>query len=167
MFVTHSILSLVVAGMVGGVNVPSDATRLKGKIRPAEPVPAPVVCEIKTTDIKENPVWKTSFVVSTTRTVYMAVDFASSRGHRQLTVFVNMPGNMPYQRFDVSFAVGVTPASGEQVAVQVSKGVYRVWVSMPVAGTMIERYNLRGVWDASAHLDGAASPNSSIAFTLL
>jgi hypothetical protein len=41
-----------------------------------------------------------------------------------------------------------------------------VWVSIPVAGTTIEQYNLVGAWSATMVMDGAASPAASASFSL-
>jgi hypothetical protein len=79
---------------------------------------------------------------------------------------VNLPGGSAYQRFDVNFATDVTAGAAEQQTEKTSTGC-RVWVSMPVAGTTIQQYNLTGPWSASFYLDGSGAANASAGFSLM
>lgn len=122
---------------------------------------------LKTTDARSaSPVWKTSFPIYSTYDVFFALEITGSlSGHHTETVFVNMPGGSTYQRFDVAFATDVAANPGEQQAEKTATG-WRVWVSMPVAGTMIDSMGLAGTWSATAYLDGASTANASAQFEL-
>ena len=52
------------------------------------------------------------------------------------------------------------------LAEKTSSGSYRVWVQLPVAGTLIEQYGLKGPWAAETYVDGASVANAQAGFTL-
>ncbi|MFZ5471631.1 MAG: hypothetical protein ACOZIN_19570 [Myxococcota bacterium] len=112
------------------------------------------------------PTWQSSFPINSTYDVHFAFEVPSSvKGHHVATVFVFMPNLSTYQRFDLPFATDVAASSGEQQAQKLSTG-YRVWASMPVAGTIIEQYSLTGDWRADAYLDGASTVAAKASFSL-
>lgn len=111
--------------------------------------------------------WASSFSIGSTDAVNIAVDVPSSlTGHHQATVEVQAPGAYTFENFQVYFATDVGAGTGEQQAEALSTGGYRIWVSLPVAGTAIDNYGLIGQWAAEAYIDGASSPNASASFTL-
>jgi hypothetical protein len=113
-----------------------------------------------------SPVYGSSFAMGSTYDVFFATEISGAlAGHHTQTVYVKMPGDSLYQRFDVKFATDVKAGNGEQQAEKTASG-YRVWVSMPVAGTMIEMYGISGVWSAQVHIDGASAASSATTFTL-
>lgn len=130
---------------------------------------ATVTYGLATTDRHDagvSPTWSTSFGVRTTAAVYVATVVSGTlKGHHTQSVFVVAPNGSSYQRFDVRFATDVTAGPGEQQAEQTSTG-WLVWVSLPVAGTLIEQYNLVGTWNAQTFVDASATPNAQGAFQL-
>jgi hypothetical protein len=123
---------------------------------------------LQTTDARFEgiaPTWKSDFAIYSTYEVMFATEITGSlSGHHTQTVFVSMPGGGAYQRFDVSFATDVAAGLDEQQAEKTETG-WRVWISMPVAGTMIEQYSLTGPWTAEVYVDGAAKAN--VTFNLM
>lgn len=118
-----------------------------------------------TAQASTKPRWQSSFVISSTYTVYLAFELPrSASGHHQLTLFVTMPDGGLYQRFDIAFATDGAE-SFEQLAQKTTTG-YRVWAQLPVAGTMIDQYDIAGAWRADAYLDGAAEPSAVTSFVL-
>lgn len=124
---------------------------------------------LKTTDAYvagAAPGWKSSFPIYSTYDVYFATEIPGPMaGHHTLTVFVMMPGGSAYQRFDVPFATDLVANPGEQQAEATSTG-WRVVVSMPVAGTMIQQANLAGAWSAEVWIDSASAANARTSFNL-
>jgi hypothetical protein len=107
------------------------------------------------------PSFKTSFVINSTYEVLFATEIVGTlSGRHTQTLFVSMPGGSAYQRFDVAFVTDVAPALGEQQAEKTATG-WRVWVSLPVAGTIIEQYALTGGWTAQVNVDGILKSTSS------
>jgi hypothetical protein len=105
----------------------------------------------------------TSFSINDTNTLFFAFDMPSTKSGSHVARFeIYMPSGSPYQVFDVAFAAGTAPAAGETSADVISGG-YRVWASMPVAGTMIQQMNLSGTWSAKIFLDGVQVASSSYA----
>ena len=107
----------------------------------------------------------TSYAINNTNTLWFATDLSGVTGHHTESVNVSMPGGSSYQVIAVAFAAGVTPASGEVAAEKTSTG-YRVWAAMPVAGTIIQQYNLTGPWAATVALDSASSAAANTAFSM-
>ena len=106
--------------------------------------------------------WATSFPISSTRNLYFALDAQGlPNGHHTVAFEVRMPDGSAFARYDVAVAVGVAAGPGEQQA-QVVKGGVRVWLSMPVAGTIIDQYTIAGSWAANAGVDGSPA----VAFTV-
>jgi hypothetical protein len=129
------------------------------------PEPVPEVYALKLTDARHEglaPAWKSSFDIYSTYELMFATEVpASLTGKHTLTVFVKMPGEMDYQRFDVTFVTDGEAGAGEQKAELTATG-YRVWVGMPVAGTMIDQYALAGDWTADAHVDGVSKATAGL-----
>jgi hypothetical protein len=115
----------------------------------------------------EAPSFSDSFVIAETTDLHLALDVSASAvgGHNVATVFVDMPGGSAYQRFDVAFATNVVADPGELQAEPTATG-YRIWITLPVAGTWIEQYQLSGTWTAEAYVNNSTSANASLAFTL-
>ena len=112
------------------------------------------------------PVWATAFRIYSTYDVFFAIDLpASATGRHTVALEARMPNGMVYQRWEVVFATDNAAAPGELQAEVTSTG-WRVWVSLPVAGTMIQHSNLVGVWTSDAFLDGAPYAGATSKFTL-
>ncbi len=122
---------------------------------------------LRATDSRDlAPVWKTSFPISTTNTVFVAADVPDGTSCRHLSLQLTMPGGLPYQRFEVDFATDQPAAEGEQQAEAIAGG-YRVWIALPVAGTMIETSRLAGEWLAEVYGIGTIGPDAALAFDLI
>lgn len=150
----------------GGPDVSSDPGEELGAA--GQELRAPrLTWSLKATDASgASPVWKTSFPIASTYDVFLATEVQGTlSGHHRLTVYVNLPGGYAYQRFDVPFATDVAAAAGEQQAVRTSKG-WRVWVTLPVAGTMIQTSALTGTWTAESWVDSATAANAKASFQL-
>jgi hypothetical protein len=80
----------------------------------------------------------------------------AANSHSLLTEFW-MPGNSAYQQVQLA----ITPTSGDMIECG-----RRYWVSLAVAGTMIDTYSLYGVWSAGSFLDGATSPQAITSFDI-
>ena len=137
-----------------------------GKTSTTTTAPA-VTYALNTTDAYGTaPTFSSSFVINQTYDLFFAVDVNGAlAGHHSASVFVNLPGGSAYQRLDVAFATDVAAGAGEQQAEKTATG-YRVWVSMPVAGTVIEQYQLTGPWTASAFIDAGSTAAASASFSL-
>lgn len=106
----------------------------------------------------------TTFSVYSTYDVYFALDLPSSKKGSHLARYeVRSPNGLVYQVNEVQVAAGIAPSSG-QVSADIISGGYRVWSSLPVAGTMIQQLNMTGRWSVKAFLDGAQV--ASATFTL-
>jgi hypothetical protein len=168
LFVAASSLVLALACGVapeeGGVES-GEADGLKSQ---KTPVATTSTYALQTTDVKvTTPVFKSSYVVTSTYELFYAVDLPSSlKGRHSLSIFVNAAGGSSYQRMDVKFTTDIAAGIGEQKAEKLSNGAYRVWASMPVAGTMIEQYGLVGTWSAADHIDGDATAAATTTFQL-
>lgn len=113
-----------------------------------------------------SPVWGSTFVISSTTNLNLATDFSGlASGHHKASLFFYAPDTSLYQRNNVAFAVGVAPAAGEVSAQKTATG-YRIWTSLPVAGTNIDMYSMTGVWSGQTWIDAAASANAKLSFTL-
>lgn len=113
-----------------------------------------------------SPVWVSTFSASTTSNIYFATVITGTlSGHHTESVSVNLPGGSLYQNITVAFATDVAAGAGEVQAQKTSTG-YIVWAAMPVAGTIIQQYNLSGPWTDSVYVDGAPAANASGSFTV-
>lgn len=117
------------------------------------------------------PTWQTGFSIAQTYDVKVAVDVpASFAGHHTLQLFFTAPGPMQYQRVAVAFSAGVATADGETdgevIGAASAPSGYRVWVSLPVGGTMIDQYSMTGSWTADAWFDAEDSGRASTGFDL-
>jgi hypothetical protein len=113
-----------------------------------------------------NPIWKTSYPISSTYEVQLATEVTGTLpGHHLASVFVFTPGGASFIRYDVSFATDVAANAGEQQAERTATG-WRVWVSLPVAGTMISTSNLSGTWSAETWVDAATAASAKTTFGL-
>jgi hypothetical protein len=96
----------------------------------------------------------TSFSINATYTLFFAFDLPSTKSGAHLARYeIITPGGSPYQVFEVPFAAGQAAVGAEAQADLISGG-YRVWASMPVAGTFIQQGQLTGAWTAKVFLDG-------------
>lgn len=119
-----------------------------------------------TTDAQDPAVWKTSFPIYSTYTLYLATEITGTlTGHHLASVYLIAPGSTMYQRLDTAFATDVLAGPDEQQAVKTSTG-WRVWVSVPVAGTSIQQLNMAGTWTSEVWIDSAAVPNAKTSFVL-
>ena len=89
----------------------------------------------------------------------------SFSGHHTERVVLWMPSGAAYQALNVAFAADVPAAAGEQQAQPTSTG-WRVWTSIPVAGTTIEEFSITGRWSAGVYVDSSTAANASMTFTL-
>lgn len=124
---------------------------------------------LKTTDAHQSgvePVFNSSFPLASTSDIYLATEISGAlSGHHTQTVFLFTPAGYAYQRFDLAFATDVPAGAGEQQAEKTASG-YRVWVTLPVAGTMIQSSNLVGTWKSELYVDSASTPNARGSFGL-
>ncbi|MBI3182902.1 MAG: hypothetical protein HYZ28_12260 [Myxococcales bacterium] len=171
----HRMLSAVVAAAAAltlaacGPELQSDSPDgLKGNKSRSGSTSAPTYA-LRTTDehvAGVEPTWKTAYPIMSTYDVFFATEITGSlSGHHTETVFVFTPSGAAYQRYDVAFATDVPAGSGEQQAERTATG-WRVWVSMPVAGTMIQTSGLTGTWTGEVLIDSASTPNARTAFDL-
>jgi hypothetical protein len=163
-------LAVVLCGILVGCGAPLEEEQETDELKTSGKTTATTSAYVlKTTDARVvgvTPTFNTSYVIGSTANLYLATDLPSTvKGHHTLTLFVYMPGQSVYQRFDVSFSTDVTPYAGEQKAEKLSTG-YRVWVTLPVAGTIIEQYSLTGPWTGDVFLDMASVANAKTSFTL-
>lgn len=132
-----------------------DALKQKG--------PGSISMRVRTAD-SQSGAFGTTFSIDATYDVYFAFDLPSSKSGSHRAAFeVFMPGGLPYQRTELPFAAGQAAVSPEVQAELISGG-FRVWSSMPVAGTMIQQSALTGRWSVKVWLDGALVASST--FTL-
>lgn len=110
--------------------------------------------------------FSTSFSITGTNTLYFAAEISGScAGHHTASFQVNLPDGSTYQEINLSFATDTAADAAEQQAEKTDTG-YRVWVSIPVAGTSIEQFHFVGRWETNVTLDGAVSPNAAAVFNL-
>ncbi len=162
-----------------GLLAPSEANAAPAKVRDTtssssskktkKTVTAPLTYSVATASgyaPDADPTWASEFRIYSTYNVYFAIDLpASATGRHALALEARMPNGLVYQRWEVAFATDVAAAPGELQAEVTSTG-WRVWVSMPVAGTMIQHSNLAGTWTSDAFLDGASTPGATSRFVL-
>jgi|CXWL01.1.fsa_nt_gi hypothetical protein len=97
------------------------------------------------------------FKMSTTYDLYFAVDVTGlPAGTHHVDVELTAPGGIIYQSLPADFVVP-SSAAGKTT---------RVWVALPVAGTLIEQMQLIGKWKAAGFINYGGSANSSSTFTL-
>lgn len=107
----------------------------------------------------------TSFSIDATYDLFHAFDVPSTKaGSHVATYEIYMPSGMPYQRIEVPFAAGQA-AVGAEVQADLITGGYRVWASMPVAGTAIQQSAITGVWSVKVALDGVWVASSTYTLT--
>ena len=116
--------------------------------------------------------WKSSFLIESTPTVFIALDVNRSiSGHHTASIVVQTPQGLPYQRFDFTFTTAA-PVGSEAPAIE---GVlraehtptgYRLWVALPVANTLIQDLGLAGRWSSSVYVDHSIRPTASVSFAL-
>ena len=110
--------------------------------------------------------WSTSFPIFTTSAVYFAFDIKATSGHHTEKLYLYDERGMLYQEIQVAFAAGVTPYTNEQAGEALGGGVYRVWASLPVAGTAIDTGMMSGTWSGQAYLDSATKASATESFDL-
>ncbi len=122
------------------------------ELRAAKPAPATWTAQVSATST--NPVFVSSFQIATTYDVYVAFDTAGALAGQHIATYeFSSPNGAVYQRNQVTF----TPGTSTQ---------YRVWSSLPVAGTMIQQYAMTGSWTVKVFLDAEATPRATKVFTL-
>jgi hypothetical protein len=165
-----AILSLTLAGCGGELDTGEEENIVDQTSGPAlkamgsrQPKPAATSYLVQTTDARTSdatPTWKSSFPISSTYTIYFAADIVGVTGHHTATFDVSMPGGLAYQRINVPFAAGATAAAGEQSAEKLKTG-YRVWASIPVAGTLIDSSRLTGTWKIDLKVDSVSAVSTT------
>lgn len=142
--------------------------RLPPQVRRTQMSSAPTYA-LKTTDEVDPtlaPTWMSSFSIYSTYALYVATEITGNlSGHHLATVYLIAPNGFVYQSLDASFATDVAPGAGEQAAEQTATG-WRLWVSIPVAGTAIQQFSMSGTWQAEAWVDDASLPNAKGSFQL-
>jgi hypothetical protein len=137
-----------------------------GSSKKSQPPPAPTYTLRTSSAEGSSPVFATSFAIFSTGDVDFAFDIdGTCSGHHTGTLDVFMPSGFAYQAFNVPFATDVAAGADEYQAVRTASG-WRVWVSLPVAGTAIETSNIAGAWSAQMWLDAAQVPTASASFSL-
>jgi hypothetical protein len=115
---------------------------------------APAANTVRVSDSSTDPAFESQFSIANTYDVFFALDLTSKvRGAHTATYEVSAPSGAIYQVTNVAFTVSGT--SG-----------YRVWSSMPVAGTFIEQYSMSGTWKVKVFLDNGSTPTTTAAFVL-
>jgi hypothetical protein len=140
-------------------------TTKKGGSTPAPAAPSYQLLQTDMYAAGTTPTWRTAFPMSTLSVSFATEITGTLTGRHVVTVFVFAPGGQAYARYDIAFATDVVAYASEQQAERTATG-YRVWVTMPVAGTMITQYDLRGAWTASAYVDSASTATAGSGFTL-
>ena len=124
---------------------------------------------LRTTDAQSaTPEWKSAYSANGTYELYFALDITEDViGPHLYTLFIFMPGGLPYGYIQSTFtATECTSVFGGTCSVETTSGGIRVWTSMPVAGTMIQQFQLYGTWRADVHIDGSAGPTASTNFEI-
>jgi hypothetical protein len=146
--------------------VPASAAARTRNPRICPPPPPPVTSyTLRTTDAQSSdPDWKTSYAANDTYDVWFALDVSGPvAGSHTYSLFVFMPNGFAYEAFEVTYSA--TGCSITCSVDQTADGI-RVWISMPVAGTMIQQFQLYGVWTAEAWIDAATSPTAVTEFEI-
>jgi len=120
-------------------------------------------------------VWKNSFLIEATPTVFIALDVDRNvSGHHTASIVVHTPQGLPFQHFDFTFTLAA-PVGGDGGEAPAIKGVlraehtatgYRLWVALPVANTLIQDLGLAGRWSSSVYIDHSIRPTASASFSL-
>jgi hypothetical protein len=122
-----------------------------------------IAMRVRTSASQPGP-FATSFSINATYDLFFAFDFPSTKSGSHVAAFeVFTPGGALYQRTDVAFAAGQA-AVGNEVQADLISGGFRVWASMPLAGTMIQQSAMTGKWSTKVLLDGV--PVASSTYTL-
>lgn len=130
----------------------SSTAELKARA-PAKP-PAPAAWTVRVSATSTNPVFATSFAIATTYDLYLAFDIPVALAGQHVAAFeVLSPDGAVYQRTQVSFSSGTSTQ-------------YRVWSSMPVAGTWIQQFAMTGAWSVRVFLDAESVSRAAQTFVL-
>jgi hypothetical protein len=113
----------------------------------------PAAYAVQASDSATAPVFKTTFDIATTYDVFVAFDIPVTLAGQHVAVFeISSPSGI-YQRTEVPFSTGTATK-------------YRVWSSMPVAGTWIEQYAMTGAWTVKVFMDAETAPRATQTITL-
>ncbi len=116
--------------------------------------PAAAVWQVQVSATSTNPIFKTSFVIATTYDLFMAFDLPVALAGQHLAAFeITSPGGTVFQRTEVPFSTGTSTH-------------YRVWTSMPVAGTWIQQFSMTGTWSVRVFLDAEQVSRATQTFLL-
>ncbi len=107
-----------------------------------------------------------SFAIEELDSLHFALDVPDVPGRHVAQLVVYSDGDLPYISYEVAYAVRVPARDGERQARRGDRDERRVWVSMPVAGTWIQQFQLTGNWRAEAFVDGGEIGPISTSFTL-
>ena len=131
-----------------------DGTRVEvRKVRQPRP-PPPLVWTSQISDTATDAIFKTSFPISTTHELYFAFDVPVPADYQQVARFVvTSPNGATFQTTQVPFSTGTSTR-------------YRVWSSMPVAGTWIEQFQIKGTWTLKVYLSDEDAPRAQQTFLL-
>lgn len=121
--------------------------------KPAPPPPAPAAWKAQVSATATNPVFKTSFPIATTYDLFVAADIPKLTGQHVAIYEISSPDGSVYQRTEVPFSTGTATT-------------YRVWTSMPVAGTWIQMFAMTGTWTVRVFLDSETVSRASQTFSL-
>lgn len=163
----HKLLAAVVALTLSACGTPiaprgedlSASTRdalVKTKLNPKTrrpPTPAGG-WQAQVSDTSTDPTFKGGFAIATTYDLYLAFDIPQALAGQHVAAFeVASPDGAIYQRTTVAF----TPGASTQ---------YRVWSSMPVAGTWIQQFAMSGTWTVRVFLDDEQVSRATKTFVL-
>ena len=131
-----------------------DGTRVEvRKVRQPRPPAAPVWTS-QISDTPTDAIFKTNFAIATTHELYFAFDVPVPATYQQVARFVvSSPNGATFQTTQVPFSTGTS-----------SK--YRVWSSMPVAGTWIEQFQIQGMWTLKVYISDEDAPRAQQTFLL-
>ncbi len=107
----------------------------------------------------------TTFSINATADLYFPFDMPSTKkGSHVARYEFTAPNGSMYQVETVAFAAGIAPM-GNEISADIISGGYRIYVSMPVAGTMIQMFNYTGRWTVRVFLDDASVASATYTLT--
>jgi hypothetical protein len=113
-----------------------------------------IVWAAQVSDTATNPEFKTNFTIAETYDLFIAFEIPVALAGQHIAAFeVVSPNGAVYQRTEVPFSSAASTH-------------YRVWSSMPVAGTWIQQFAMAGSWSVNVYLDGEQSSRASRTFIL-
>ena len=141
------------------------AAQAYAKRKPGDPgIPPAAVYALKVTDAEvagQVPVGGTSFTISRTIDLFVAVDYQNVCGaHQQLVQFFSPDGSY-YQGFNRNICIGPACTADRPETIG---AVSQYWVTLPVAGLAISQYNLTGAWRVDLYIDGVKKTSTGFLF---